>query len=1298
MQAKNPTLIAIFVLHKSKQSVKLKMRKLIVFTFILINYIANAQNNGDVKLEWELNKKLSYGTFDVVVPQIKSEGFEFDLSKKQIFYGLRLQQTTLIDENSLQIYNTSYQNISENELGVLNKSIIPSTINAKLINILAREQKMVDIILNPIIKVGNDYQLLKSFSYRFSEATTSNKVLENNNVTAVSSSVLSTGDWYRFYITKSGVYQLNKTFLESLGITTAGLDPRKIKIYGNGGKMLPLSNNAFYPDDLAENAIQVNGENDGVFNDGDYALFYGEGIDNWSLENKTFGNLYADKSYYYINVQGANGKRMTNFVQPATAATTIITTFDDVVYHEVDKINVGRLGRRWFGENFDVTNQQNFSFNIPNATAGSTIKAEIHFGAKASNTTSFNTKINNVDYGNTLLGISSVLSEADFFSNTIPAADNVSVQLTYANNGVPSSIGYLDYIILTSKRNLKAYGKQFRFQYDLSQSNTGVGQYSITNANGLAQVWDITDIYNVTKADNNPAQSTFNFKVNLGVLNKYIAVDLGDLYTPSKDSTTKIGNQDLHGTIFKNAAGNFKDIDYLIICPSYLNNQAEKLANFHRSYSNLNVKVVNLESIYPEFGGGKQDVGAIRNFVKYVYNNASVAAKRLKYVNLFGDASFDFKNRLPTLYSSNIVPIFHALSSSTIGELSFCTDDFYGLMDADEGNMDYFYGGLDVAVGRMLVSTIKQAEEMVNKVIEYHDIKSYGNWRNSYTYIADDADKSSDVELQVRQNALADNLWATKPFINIQKILLDAYKQVASAGGFRYPTARTDIFNAFAKGALVFNYLGHGGEDGLAQEGIWLKADGQNLSNRYKYPLFITITCDFSRFDNPYRPTGGEYVYWNPAGGAISMITTTREIGQYGAQFFNDKLQEKLFPSGDSYPTIAEALQQTKNSFSGGNGGKVIFYIGDPALHLAIAKPKVVLTKVNDMPITGTIDDFKSLAFIKLTGEIQDENNLLQNSYNGDLTIQIFDKNIPRTTLNNDSENSVMPFITLGETIFRGNATISNGVFEFGFVVPRDIRIPLGNGRISFYGKHGQFLLDKTGYNTDIKIGGVNLTAATDNTPPKVRLYINDETFINGGITNQNPIFLAFLDDENGINTASGIGHDIVAILDGNESNPFVMNDYYETELNNYKKGKVKFPFKNLAIGLHTIKFKAWDVYNNLVTAEIQFLVVGDQDITLTNVLNYPNPFVNYTQFWFTHNRPFEPLTVQVQVMTIAGKVVWSTNQVITTTGFLSKEISWNGKDDFGDSLAKGVYVYKLTVKSSSNGAVAEKYEKLVIL
>jgi hypothetical protein len=1268
--------------------------------FFLISIATFSQQKGDVSLVWIEKSEFSFSSFKYTIPQIKSENFTFDISKRVAYYNLNLPQTELFDENSLQITNVIYETISTSELGDINLNNIPNSINAKLRSTVSRDQIFAFISLSPIIKNADGFKKVISFSYSFSNNNTARNSQENNNVAQISNSVLASGEWFRFYVVKSGVYRISKDFLRDLGFNV-NVDPRRIKIYGNGGRMLPLLNSTFYPEDLAENAIQFTGENDGVFNDNDYILLYAEGVDNWNQESQTNNNLFANKSYYYVTVAGDLGKRIQNFNQPTQTATLNITTFDDYQFHEVDLINVVRAGRQWFGEAFNIDDEQEFAFDIPNAVTSTPANLSVTVGSNAYNATSFKVESNGQLVGNINLQAITAGSGTELnigslpVNTTISASNTIKIKLSYNNNGVPSSKAYLDNIILKSKRNLTGYGKQFRFQYNSANSLTGIASYEFNSASGISQVWDITDIYNVTNI-NNTNQSNFAFKAPLGDTRNYIAIDYADLYSPLKENSTRVANQNLKGTIFKNNQGVFQDLDYLIITPAFLKTQADKLAAFHTNYSNLNVKTVTLESIYEEFSSGKQDVAAIRNFIKYVYFNASNPSKKIKYINLFGDASFDYKNRIPN--NTNIVPIYHALNSSTAGESSYASDDFFGYMDPSEGNIAYYFGGIDIAVGRMLVSSNAQAEEMINKVFEYNDLKSYGNWRNNYVAISDDSDKASDASLQSRQNQLADRIVLEKPFINFKKVLLDSYTQETSSGGDRYPKAREDIFNAFEKGALVFNYLGHGGEDGLTGERIWEKSDGQTLSNQYKYPLFITITCDFSRFDNPYRPTAGEYTYWNPKGGAISMITTIRSIGQGSAEYFNDKLSEYLFSYGSTqYTSIAEALRLAKNS-NPSSSSNVVFYIGDPALMLAIPKPKIRLTKVNDIPISGTIPDFQSLAYVKLSGEVTDENNIPIPNYNGELAINIFDKNVLKTTFNNDGNSPPINFNALGETIFRGNASVSNGQFEFGFVVPRDIKIPVGNGRVSFYSKKNSAFIDNSGVDTTIKIGGINTLAAADTTPPKVKLYMNDQTFVYGGITNASPFFLAYLEDENGINTASGIGHDIVAILDGNESSPYIINDYYETELDNYKIGKLRYPFRNLAAGIHTITFKAWDVYNNPISAEIQFVVVSDATMTLTNVLNYPNPFVNYTQFWFTHNHPYEPLEVQVQVMTITGKIVWTKNQVVYTDGFLSRDITWDGKDDFGDKIGKGVYVYKLTVKSTLTNQKTEKFEKLVIL
>ena len=1290
------------------------MKKTLLLLFLFVVSFAFAQDLNTISINW--NKNVDYNTGELIckVPQFDSDSYNFDIPLKKIQFRKIIPVSIATQPATLQISNVVYQTISELELYDLNKNLIPNSIEAFLEVVTARADYFGILILNPIIKEGTIYKRVLSFSYSFQNSVT-NRIPNQNVVRSISNSVLTTGDWHRFYVETSGVYKISKTFLQSLGFNV-NVDPRNIKIYGNGGSMLPLKNASAYPNDLEENAIQFTGEEDGVFDTNDYILFYAEGVDTWNEESLTSVNLFADRSYYYITSIGAAGKRIAQAQQPVNLATLAFNQFDDVIYYEKDQVNAGKVGRRWFGEQFNIDELQTFDFLIPNLDISVPVQIKVNTASRSFGSSSFNIKANAIDLG-TLnfpqLTPNSGVEGYESALNTVfnATSSNVSITLTYNDGGVPSSNGYLDFIKLNVKRNLVGFSKQFLFFNNQETTNIGVGEYAITNASEIAQVWDVTDKYNVTSYENTTG-ANFSFKVNLGTAKKYIAVDLSDTFAPLRESNAVVVNQNLKGTVFKDVQGNFQDIDYLIITPDFLSMQAERLADFHRNNSGLSVRVVTLEKIYHEFASGKQDVAAIRNFIKYVYWNASTSDKRVKYVNLFGDASYDYKNRL--FNNTNIVPVFHGFNpfasetnntSNFSLYSSFMSDDFFGLMDDDEGQMLSSFDGIDIAVGRMLVASVSQANEMVNKVIEYHDEKSYGRWRNNYVIYSDDADNSTDATLQFGLDNLANTLTAQKPFVNVKKIHTDSYLQQVAAGGERYPEAKKDFLDALALGALVFNYFGHGNEESLARERLFEKLDAQNLTNRYRYPLFITITCEFTRFDDPNRFTGGEYMYWNTNGGAIGLIATTRQIGVTTGFVMNNLLNEDLYAFGsNNYPTIAEALRLTKLS-TGSDNRRVVFYIGDPALKLAIPKPKVVLTKINDVPVNQPLPVLKALSVTKITGEVRDENDVLFSGYNGDLAVQIFDKEINRATLGNNGVTDsngliIMNFTTLGETVFRGNASVVNGLFEFSFVVPQDIRIPVGNGKISFYAKRNMPNLDnQSGEDRTIQIGGVNANAASDTNPPTARLHMNDEGFVSGGITNCSPILLAFLEDENGINTASGIGHDIIAILDGDESNPYVLNEYYETENNNYTKGFVRFPFRDLTAGLHTIVFKAWDVYNNLVTAEIQFnAICSDEGLRIKKILNYPNPFVSYTEFWFQHNMPFEPLDVQIQILTVSGKLVKTINQQVATEGFLCREITWNGRDDFGDKIGKGVYVYKIKVRSTTTGKVVEKFEKLVIL
>ncbi|MDO9261837.1 MAG: type IX secretion system sortase PorU, partial [Flavobacteriaceae bacterium] len=845
----------------------------------------------------------------------------------------------------------------------------------------------------------------------------------------------------------------------------------------------------------------------------------------------------------------------------------------------------------------------------------------------------------------------------------------------------------VDFVEVMGTKQLIADGKQFSFRNFNTANINGVVEYQIQNANQIQEVWNVTDFLNPKRILNQTNGTNFSFKSDGGLLKEFIVLNANNYYTPKQISNPKQENQNLHA---------LQDLDYIVITQDYLMLQAERLAKYHREKSNYKTKVININHIYNEFGSGSKDITALRDFVKHLYDNASTPEKRIKFVAFLGDASYDYKDRIKG--NNNIIPVFQAYESFNKAT-TFVTDDFYGMMDANEGNMSSF-DKQDVATGRIPVTTVQDAEKVITKILNYYNTQSMGDWRNQITFLADDVDAAGEEVLQADLEKIAISIQTQKPFFNIKKIYADAYKQEISSGGERYPEVNADVNNAIEKGTLIFDYFGHGGEDGFASERILGVPEIQSWKNFNTLPLFITVTCEFSRFDNPLRPTAGEYVLWNSVGGAANLISTTREVFINVGSAINDYLMKILLSFNNENYTIAESLMHTKNNFSTSQRF-FIYSLGDPAMKLAVPKPKIVLNKMNGKDFSQPLDTIKALSLTSFEGLVTDNLGNTLTDFNGTLDATVYDKPITKSTLQNNYRGTgytvPMQFESLESKLFKGKAQVTNGTFKFEFIAPKDIRISYGKGKISLYANNQ--LIDKSGFDLNVVVGGVNTNAPEDKIGPTIKLYLNDESFLDGGNTNQSPILIAKLEDASGINTSiTAVDHDIVAVLDGNQANPIILNDFYETELNNFKKGSLSYQMRNLSTGLHTLTLKAWDTYNNSSEVTITFYVVSDAELLLENVLNYPNPFINYTEFWFTHNKPNEPLDVQILIFTVSGKLVKTIHQTVQTTGGLARSIHWNGLDDFGDKIGKGVYLYKLKVKSVISGKKGEKIEKLVIL
>lgn len=1280
---------------------KLKLIYSLIFLFIYPTIIFS-QNNRHIQAIWDTkvdNRRVNSISLDSQVGEAYNR-----LQLETPEFNDTWEDTYKAQPNSLKVYNIKYTNLAQSELALLNKSDIPNEFKAAIKSSKARDIQYTSLSYSPIVKNNSGFKKVISFDITYDHKNIKARNNTPSHYTNEYHSIFATGEWFKFEVDKTGIYKIDGSFLSNLGVNLNNLDPTKIKIYGHGGNTLPLSNSTNAYTDPPEVPIKVITTNSKSFSKEDYFLFFAQGTKTYNKENDSHINPYSDKSYYYIRVDGEQGKRITAMDEPSANASHIINTHHRAQFYEEDLYSPAKVGRRWFGNRFDVQNIQEFNFKFPNRVPGSPVQVIIKTGAVSSSHTNMEIHINQ-DNKSTLnyspINAPTFLITQDLNKSFIPQESSINIRMQYNNNGNPSSVAYLDYIRVISTELIKATNEQELYENIEAHNLNGVLEYQLEAAQNIKEIWDVSDPKNVRYKTNNASQ-VFKWKVNGGKKNIFASLIDTDYYTPQIPTNTKVDNQNIKGTIFRNSQGEFEDIDYLIISSEALKPAAERLASHHKSINNLNTKVVTTEKIYQEFSSGKQDISAIRNLVRYVYNNASIPSKRIQYLALFGDTSVDYKDRWE--HNNNIVPSFHTLSS-TSNFSSYVSDDFFGMMDEDEGQMAAS-DKLDIAVGRIIADKLSLAQAMVTKIIDYQTEASYGDWRNNIVTISDDVDKQYEFEsIQTTLNQLSDEITNYKPSFNVKKILSDSYIQRTTAGGNRYPEVNQAIRESIENGALMVNYFGHGGEDGLAHEYIYTQLDAKNLKNKNRYPLFVTVTCEFTKFDYPERITAGELTYWNKEGGAISLITTTRAISVPLGVEFNLLLIPKLlaYKNNSTYKP-AEALRRTKNEI-GDEFRRTVFYIGDPALSLAQAQPNVELTHINEDLLADTENlIIRGLDKVKFSGQITNENGDIIENDKAIVSIKLFDKDIKRKTLGNDGVRDTegnllqLEFTSLGEILFNGQASVQNGRFDIEFIVPKDIKPEIGTGKLSFYYKQNMPLSDRTGYYKQIKLGGINPNAKEDKQGPEIKLYLNNENFISGESTSRNPNLLVKLYDESGINTSGGIGHDIIAYLSSDPQNTINLNEYYQANIDDFTSGTIQYPLKDLEVGPHSLHIKAWDVYNNSSEKSIDFYVQENDKIKITKALNYPNPFVNYTEFWFEHNKVNEPLEVLVQVQTITGKIVWHSLQTIISETNLSRDIIWDGRDDFGEKVGKGVYIYKISIKSTLTNERAERIEKLVIL
>jgi hypothetical protein len=1046
-------------------------------------------------------------------------------------------------------------------------------------------------------------------------------------------------------------------------------------------------------------AIYVSG-NDSLLNEGEYIMFFGKAPHRWiyNESDNSYSFLrhnYSDTSFYFLTSDEGTGKRVA--VKDSALSLNYISTSSDALYiHDNESVNLIKSGREWF-QPVSVISGLTIDPDFTDLITTERIRYKIRVAARAAITTQFR-----LSEGNTLVKNITVLpvnlfnytgtyaNITEYSDSLLPGSSSPVYDLKYINNGTSSeNAGWLDNLTFHGRR-MNSFNGTATILSDFRSVATGrVTEFRITGNSSNPVIWDISDLHNIKQVLWKKSGETISFKDSSQTLRTYIVFTTGNALTPVIRSAS-VPAQDLHGS---------EPADMIIVSHPLFLDYARQLADIHLSNDGIISLIVTPEQIYNEFSGGVPDIVAIRNFVRFKYLKQRNTKNPLKYLLLFGDGSFE--NKIPPGKNPNFIPTYQSQNSNVVVS-SFTSDDFYGLLEDDEGEAD---GTEDIGIGRLPVNDTAQAGIVLSKIRTYIDPRNNGDWKNIICLTADDEDGNthlSDAE------GLAKIIQDSVPAFNIDKIYLDAFSQTTTVNGQSYPNVNQAINDRINSGCLIFNYVGHGSEGGLAHEGILKTEDINSWQNTGKLPLFITATCEFSRFDDieinnftgekTEKTSAGELALVGRKTGAIALMSTTRVVYSAPNAFLNRNIFNFAFDrdSAGSALAFGDIIRLAKNNSGTGPNKRNFTLLGDPALKLSYPwHGNIITDSVNNVSVTNEIDTLKALSVITISGHIEDNHERFMTSFNGTVSPVVFDKETKIRTLANDGGSSV-EFPVRNNILFAGKTSAKNGRFSFTFIVPRDIDYSTGFGKVSYYASENSE--DMQGQFKDIIVGSFSQAVIYDMEGPDIELYMNDTLFRSGGMTNSSPKLLALIEDRGGINTTgAGIGHDLTAYLDNDQNNSFVLNKYFENDFDNYMKGRLMYDLPGLSEGTHSITLKAWDNFNNSSMETILFVVETDGKLIINNLINYPNPFFNDTRILAEHNRPDTELEVTINIYSMNGRAIKVVHTRVQSSGFSLPPVIWDGKDDGGNRVARGLYPYSVII-TTPEGETATASGRMIIL
>lgn len=1147
----------------------------------------------------------------------------------------------------------------------------------------------------------------------------------------VTESVLASGTIYKVPITEEGIYIIDRAFLNSLelGVNVAAIDPSNVRVFGNGGRPVPALNGAERYADLVENPVWVQGGGDGSFGENDRILFYAAAPQGWSYDvgNEDWEHYvhpFSEVNYYFIKIDNIASARIETIAEAPTGAVQRLETVEGRYVVDLDEFIWSRdhgSGYTWVSTPIRGGGSRTVLDNsiLPQQAAG-TFRFEAHVGIQSSPRATVVFEVNGILADSVRARRSTgtraedpiASSERISFTHEVSTS---SVRVAMALRNIlnePQAV--LDWLRVYYPQRLEAESGMLRFSTPAGEDGTFA--FALRGFSGTPFVWDVTEPDAIHALPVTPEGNVFLARTtveNGTQPREIIAFDPSVAMRPEAATAVRVDNQNLHGIQ--------EFPEFVIVAPAIFRESAEELAAY-RGSQGMRVHVAYVEQIYNEFSGGLQDMRAVRDYFKFLYDRAP-DDQLLKYALLFGDGHFNYRELGATEpeLANHVLP--YQTEQSFNPDATFTSDDYFGLLDDNEGIWEYVSfqtrsnERLDLGIGRFPVQTPEEAQLIVQKIKSYENPNTYGSWRTRYTFAADDgptgldgARNEKDLHLK-NANDVADVVEQIAPEINIKKVYGSSFERVF-LNGFRIPGAKQAIQDAINEGTLLFNYSGHGGPDGLAQEEIFTLEDARRLTNADKLSVFVTATCSFGWWDLQEFQSGAEELLLNPNGGAVGVLTTVRIVyTSSDANSLNPGLNRAITnamfdPDTDGLPArMGDALRIAKNTNVGLSGNSRKFnLLGDPTMRLGIPAREAVVESVNNVPVETQAAQVRALDRITIEGAMRTLDGSVDTNFDGTVEVAVFDAK--RRVAIPEVDVMPVPYYTVREDlIWRGDVKATNGRFAATFVVPKDISYSNEAGRISLYAQSAQ--AHALGFTENVIVGGTSDSPPDDSNGPEITLFMNDTTFVSGGLTNASPELIVRLYDESGINTVgAGVGHEMLLVINGDEQSAMDISSQFRSEENSFQRGIVRWNLTGLEPGEHFLSVRAWDVLNNSGAARLDFVVTESTDLRVANVFNYPNPTSGITRFVFEHNQPLGTAAdVEIRIYTLAGRLIRTLeSDEALPSGVLPGgpvQVMWDGRDEDFDELGSGVYLYQVRIAVDGIDGerhVSEHIEKLALI